>query len=77
MEKEQHITHCKTAEILECQVTNEKMNSNSMRNMYKNNTSVLIQERARLNVSKNLLFLENFYSKTHKSILQSNSRKTS
>ena len=54
MEKEQHITHCKTAEILECQVTNEKMNSNSMRNMYKNNTSVLIQERARLNVSKNL-----------------------
>ena len=25
-----------------------------MRNMYKNNTSVLIQERARLNVSKNL-----------------------
>ena len=33
---------------------NEKMNSNSMRNMYKNNTSVLIQERARLNVSKNL-----------------------
>ena len=46
MEKEQHITHCKTAEILECQVTNEKMNSNSMRNMYKNNTSVLIQERA-------------------------------
>ena len=35
---------------------NEKMNSNSMRNMYKlkNNTSVLIQERVRLNVSKNL-----------------------
>ena len=33
---------------------NEKMNSNSMRNMYKNNTLVLIQERARLNVSKNL-----------------------
>ena len=32
---------------------NEKMNSNSMRNMYKNNTSVLIQERACLNVSKN------------------------
>ena len=64
MEKEQHITHCKTAEILECQVTNEKMNSNSMRNMYKNN-------------NKNLLFLENFYSKTHKSILKSNSRKTS
>ena len=30
---------------------NEKMNSNSMRNMYKNNTSVLIQE---MNVSKNL-----------------------
>ena len=44
-------THCK---ILEWQVMNEKMNSNSMRNMYKNNTSVLIQERARLNVSKNL-----------------------
>ena len=33
---------------------NEKMNSNSMRNMYKNNTSVLIQERTRLNVSENL-----------------------
>ena len=33
---------------------NEKMNSNSMRNMYKDNTSVLIQERARLNDSKNL-----------------------
>ena len=33
---------------------NEKTNSNSMRNMYKNNTSFLIQERARLNVSKNL-----------------------
>ena len=33
---------------------NEKMNSNSIQNMYKNNTSVLIQERARLNVSKNL-----------------------
>ena len=33
---------------------NEKMNSNSMRNIYKNNSSVLIQERARLNVSKNL-----------------------
>ena len=27
---------------------NEKMNSNSMRNMYKNNTSFLIQERDRL-----------------------------
>ena len=33
---------------------NEKMNSNLMRNMYKDNTSVLIQERARLNDSKNL-----------------------
>ena len=33
---------------------NEKMNGNSMRNMYKNNTSVLIQENSRLNVSKNL-----------------------
>ena len=33
---------------------NEKINSNSMRNMNKNNTSVLMQERARLNVSKNL-----------------------
>ena len=33
---------------------NEKINSISMRNMYKNNPSVLIQERARLNVSKNL-----------------------
>ena len=55
MEKEQHTAHCKTAEILEFytlqsswQVTNEKMNSNSMRNMYKNNPSVLIQEKARL-----------------------------
>ena len=62
MENEQHASHCKTAEslefytlkILEWQVMNEKMNSNSMRNMYKNNTSALIQERARLNVSKNL-----------------------
>ena len=44
-------THCK---ILEWQVMNEKMNSNSMRNMYKNNTSVLIQKSARVNVSKNL-----------------------
>ena len=34
---------------------NEKMNSNSMWNIYKNNTSVLIQERARLNVSKKSL----------------------
>ena len=33
---------------------NERMNSNSMRNMYKNNTSVLIQERARRNVSTDL-----------------------
>ena len=33
---------------------NEKMNSNSMRNMYRNNISVLIQERVSLNVSKNL-----------------------
>ena len=33
---------------------NEKMNSNSMRNVYKNNASVLIQERFRLNVSQNL-----------------------
>ena len=32
-EKEQHAAHCKTAEILEWQVMNEKMNSNSMRNM--------------------------------------------
>ena len=62
MENEQHASHCKTAEILEFytlkilewQVMNEKMNSNSMRNMYKNNSSVLIQERTRLNVSKNL-----------------------
>ena len=54
MEFEQHTAQCKTAEILEFyalqilewQVVNEKMNSNSMRNMYKlnNNTSVLIQE---------------------------------
>ena len=48
-----------TAEILEFYTLqnswmNKKMNNNSMRNMYKNNTSVLIQERARLNVSKNL-----------------------
>ena len=78
---------------------NEKMNSNLMRNMYKDNTSVLIQERARLNDSKNLsicslmvvvwanvmneqwqtnnLICEHFYSKTHKLILKSNSRKTS
>ena len=33
---------------------NEKINSNSMRNVYKKNSSVLIQERACLNVSKNL-----------------------
>ena len=44
-------THCK---VLEWHVTNEKMNSNSMRKMNKNNPSVLIQEKARLNVSKNL-----------------------
>ena len=62
MEKEQHTAHCKMqkflnsthCKILEWQVMNEKMNSNSMRNMYKNNTSVLIQERALLNISKNL-----------------------
>ena len=62
MEKEQHTAHFKTTEILEFytlrilewQVMNEIMNSNSMRNIYKNNTSVLIQERARLNVTKNL-----------------------
>ena len=51
MEKEQHTAHCKTAEILEWQLMNEKMKSNSMRNMYKNDISVLIQE---MNVSKNL-----------------------
>ena len=60
MEKEQHTaklqkslnsTHCK---ILEWQVMNEKTNSNSMRHMNKSNTSFLIQERIRLNVSKNL-----------------------
>ena len=45
MEKEQHTARCKTAEILEWQVMYEKMNSNSMRNMYKNNTSVLIISR--------------------------------
>ena len=33
---------------------NAKMNSNSTPNMFKNNTSVLIQERNRLNVSENL-----------------------
>ena len=33
---------------------NEKTNSNSMRHMNKSNTSFLIQERVRLNVSKNL-----------------------
>ena len=53
IEKEQHTAHCtlhtahcKTAEILEWQLMNEKMKS-----MYKNDTSVLIQE---MNVSKNL-----------------------
>ena len=60
MEKEQHTaklqkflnsTHYK---IFEWLVMNEKMKSHSMRNMYKNNNSVLIQERARLNVSKKL-----------------------
>ena len=44
-------TCCK---ILEWLAMNEKMNSNSMWNIYKNNTSVLIQARAHLNVSKNL-----------------------
>ena len=38
---------------------NTKMNSNLMRNMYKNNTSVLIQERFRLNVSQNLTICSN------------------
>ena len=33
---------------------NAKMNSNSILNMFKNNTSVLIQEGNRLNVSENL-----------------------
>ena len=33
---------------------NEKTNSSSMRIMHKTNTSFLVQERARLNVSKNL-----------------------
>ena len=33
---------------------NEKINRNAMRNIYKNKTSVLIQEKALLNVSKNL-----------------------
>ena len=33
---------------------NEKMNSNSMRNLYKNNASVLIQERVLLKVSEDL-----------------------
>ena len=37
----------------------KKMNSNSMRNMYKNNISVLIQERFRLNVSQNLTICSN------------------
>ena len=73
MVKEQHTAHCKTAEILgfytlqnsyEWQVMNEKINSNSMRNMYKINTSVLIQERAPLNVSKNhtICSLMDFFS---------------
>ena len=51
LQKSLNSTHSK---ILEWQVMNEKMNSSSIRNMYKNNTSVLIQERARLNVSKNV-----------------------
>ena len=51
LQKSLNSTHCK---VLEWQVMNDKTNSNSMRNMYKNNTSFLIQERARLNVSKNL-----------------------
>ena len=69
MVKEQYTAHCKTAEILgfytlQWQVMNEKINSNSMRNMYKINTSVLIQERARLNVSKNhtICSLMDFFS---------------
>ena len=74
MVKEQHTAHYKTAEILgfytlqnswyEWQVMNEKINSNSMRKMYKINTSVLIQERAPLNVSKNhtICSLMDFFS---------------
>ena len=50
-QKSLNSTHCK---IFEWRVLNEKMNRNSMRNMNKDNTSVLIQERDRLNVSKNL-----------------------
>ena len=44
-------THSKS---LEWQVMNEKMNINSMRDMYKNNTSILIQEKPCLNVSTDI-----------------------
>ena len=54
MQKTTEILEFYTLQVLEWQVMNEKMNSNSMRNMYKNDTSVFIQERASLNVSKNL-----------------------
>ena len=66
---------------------NEKITSNSMRNMYKNNTSVLIRERARLNVSKNLTICSimvvlwanvmNEQWQINKLILKGNSRNTS
>ena len=57
MEKEQHTTHYKTAEILEFYtLQNSWMATRKLIaiqwNMFKNNTSVFIQERARLNVSK-------------------------
>ena len=57
-------TPSKHFKILEWQVMNEKINSNSMRNMYKINTSVLIQERAPMNVSKNhtICSLMDFFS---------------
>ena len=62
MENEQHTaklqkflnsTHCK---ILEWRVMNKKMNSNQW-NMYKNSTSVLIQERGVVSLQKHPFLL--------------------
>ena len=62
MEKEQHTaklqkflnsTHCK---MLERQVMNKKMNSNQL-NMYKNSTSVLIQEGGVVSLRKHPFLL--------------------
>ena len=62
MKKEQHPAHCKTTEILEFytlqiswMASNEwKKEQQFNAEHVKNNISVLIQERVRLNVSKNL-----------------------